>query len=44
VAGLGTDEAISYTDEQKAAAVGGKIYEDEHPLYDGIRLKGGYLF
>jgi hypothetical protein len=37
-------KAISYTDEQKAAAVSGKIYEDEHTLYDGIRLKGGYHF
>jgi hypothetical protein len=37
-------KAISYMDEQKAATVGGKIYGNEHTLYDGIRLKVGYLF
>jgi hypothetical protein len=37
-------KAHPYTDEQRAVTVGDRIYGDEHTLYDGIRLKVGFVF
>ena len=36
--------ATGYNEEQKAAMDNGRLYGDEHTLYDGIRLKVGFLF
>jgi hypothetical protein len=36
--------AHPYSDDNKANTVDGRIYGDEHTLYDGIRLRVGYLF
>ena len=37
-------KATPDTGDQQALTVSGRIYGDEHTLYDGIRLKLGYLF
>jgi hypothetical protein len=36
--------AVAYSDDQKAETLDGKIFGDEHTVWDGIRLKVGFPF